>query len=538
MVFAGSSPGGRRPASALVWLIPPAATALAAALAVAWVPTGARAAVAWCGLAATLAVAVAAAEAVRRGRVIAALRLKAAEREAVLRQRLVDQEVETRRLAKEVLPAAVDRLRRGAEPVDVMKDIDHAPCLEPDFESAHRAVLWEMLQTVRFEEDLRDAAQRAFVNIARRVQAITHQQAYDVREMEDKHGADYEMYHDLLHLDHGNALIGRLADSISVLGDSHAGRQWRDPIPLYNVCRGAISRILEYPRVELHSVADVGIVGPGVEPLIHAMAELLDNATRYSPPKTRVHLTAVEVQSGVAVEIEDAGVGLTDEARKRIELTLAQASAGLDLNDLGETPRLGLSVVGRLAHKHRFQFSLRPSAYGGVRAVLVVPQSIICPTPAPGGLVARAAKLPPPKPVTRAKPNPPAGWKPSPTSARTGGPPDFGRVAAPPTMEHNTVGMPPQNAGGVPPQNTAGLPQRRRRMPHVTRAVRVDTGVANGAEPARPAPPVQEKPPVEPGLWLGPFFKGISGAADNTESGRPPHGDESSNISHESDKGE
>ncbi|MGO4428914.1 hypothetical protein AB4Z54_61845, partial [Streptomyces sp. MCAF7] len=139
---------------------------------------------------------------------------------------------------------------------------------------------------------------------------------------------------------------------------------------------------------------------------------------------------------------------------------------------------------------------------------------------------------------------------------------DFGRVAAPPTMEHNavgmppqntvgmppqnaggvpphnTVGMPPQNAGGVPPQNTAGLPQRRRRMPHVTRAVRVDTGVANGAEPARPAAPVQEKPPVEPGLWLGPFFKGISGAADNTESGRPPHGDESSNISHESDKGE
>ncbi|MGY0056597.1 ATP-binding protein [Streptomyces sp. LZ34] len=508
MVFAGSSPGGRRPASALVWLIPPAATALAAALAAARVPTGARAAVVWCGLAATLAVAVAAAEAVRRGRATAVLRLKAAEREAALRQRLVDQEVETRRLAKELLPVAVDRLRRGAEPADVMKDIDHAPCLDPDFESAHRAVLEAMLHTVRAEEDLRDAAQRAFVNIARRVQAITHQQAYDMREMEDKHGADPEVFDDLLHLDHGNALIGRMADSIAVLGNSRPGRQWQNPVPLYNVCRGAMSRILEYQRVDLHSVADVGIVGPSVEPLIHAMAELLDNATRYSPPKTRVHLTAVEVQSGVAIEIEDAGVGLTEEARRRTDLVLAHAAAGLDLNDLGETPRLGLAVVGRLAHKYRFQFSLRPSAYGGVRAVLVVPQNITCTTPAPGGMIAVAAKLPPPKPVTRPTPTPPP--------TRTGPGPDLaGRVRVP--VPHNTV----------------GLPQRRRRMPQVTRPVRVETGSA----PARPGPPASAEPPVEPGLWLAPFFNGISGAAENTESGRP-HGDESSNTSHESDKGE
>ncbi|MEU1665441.1 ATP-binding protein [Streptomyces sparsogenes] len=511
MVFAGSSAGGRRPASALIWLIPPAATALTAALAMTRVPTGARAAAAWCGLAATLAVAVAAAEAVRRGRAIAALRLRAAEREAALRQRLVDQEAETRRLAKELLPAAVARLRAGAEPDHVMKDIDHSPCLDPDFESAHRSVLEAMLHTVRAEEDLREAAERAFVNIARRVQAIVHQQAMDVRDMEDKHGADPEVFSDLLHLDHGNALIGRMADSIAVLGGSRPGRQWQNPIPLYNVCRGAMSRILEYQRVDLHSVADVGIVGPSVEPLIHAMAELLDNATRYSPPKTRVHLTAVEVQSGVAIEIEDAGVGLTEEARRRTDLVLAHAPSGLDLKDLGETPRLGLAVVGRLAARYRFQFSLRPSAYGGVRAVLVIPKDITCTTPAPGGMIAIAAKLPPPKPVRRPTPTP----SPTPVAARTG-PDEFGRFG--------------------PPHNTAGLPQRRRRMPQAAPA----RGRA-GASPAQPGPaapaPTPAEPSVQPGLWLAPFFNGISGAAENTESGRPTR-DDPSHTSNESDKGE
>ncbi|MEK8169642.1 ATP-binding protein [Streptomyces sp. M19] len=198
-------------------------------------------------------------------------------------------------------------------------------------------LLRSVLETVRNEEDLRDSAQRAFVNIARRVQAIVHQQAQDLREMEDRHGADPEVFGDLLHLDHGNALVGRLADSIAVLGGSRPGRQWQRKVPLFNVLRGAMSRILDYRRVDLHSVADVGVIGPAVEPLIHAAAELLDNACRYSPPQTRVHLTAVEVQSGIAVEIEDAGVGLTAEARKRTEEVMARASAGLDLNDLGET---------------------------------------------------------------------------------------------------------------------------------------------------------------------------------------------------------
>ncbi|MFD7558304.1 ATP-binding protein, partial [Streptomyces sp. NPDC059835] len=93
----------------------------------------------------------------------------------------------------------------------------------------------------------------------------------------------------------------------------------------YSVMRGAMSRIIDYQRVELHSVTEVAVVGPVVEPLIHTIAELLDNATRYSPPHTRVHLTAVEVQSGIAVEIEDGGLSMSEEARGRAERMRAQA---------------------------------------------------------------------------------------------------------------------------------------------------------------------------------------------------------------------
>ncbi|MET8009209.1 ATP-binding protein [Streptomyces sp. NPDC005266] len=511
MVFAGASPGGRRPASTLVWVIPPAAMAFCAALAVTVVPAGARATVAWCGVAATMAVALAAAEALRRGRLITTLRGRFAAQEAALRQRLVDQEAETRRLGREVLPAAVARLQRGAMVEEALKDVEHSPALDPDFADAQHAIVRSVLETVRAEEDLRDAAQRAFVNIARRVQAIVHQQAQDLRELEDKHGADVEVFGDLLHIDHGTALIGRLADSIAVLGGSRPGRQWQKEVPLFNVLRGAMSRILEYQRVDIHSVADVAIVGPSVEPLIHALAELLDNATRYSPPRTRVHLTAIEVQSGVAIEIEDAGVGLSEQARRRTEMVLAQASTGLDLNDLGETPRLGLAVVGRLALKYRFQISLRPSAYGGVRAVLVVPQDIVCPTPAPGGAIARAAKLPPPKPIKRATPSPPL---------RTG------------PVAKDQPGF---------RQNGAGLPQRRRRMPLVTPPSRVQA-----AEPAEAARPTA--PPVQPGMWLAAFHKGINGepipaadsaaALDHPDPSHPSDSSDPSNPSNPSNKGE
>ncbi|MEU9128464.1 ATP-binding protein [Kitasatospora sp. NPDC048540] len=492
MLRAGSSPGDRRPAPVLGWLLPTAVVVAAAAVATSVVDPAARTAVALCGAVATLAVALVAAEAARRGRALAALRDTGRRQETELRQRLAQQEAQTAQLAASLLPQAVARLQQGEFVEDVLRGAElYDGSVTPEFQAARQAVLRSVLEAVDAEEGLRESAQRAFVNIARRVQAIVHRQAQDLREMEDRHGNDPAVFEDLLQLDHGNALVGRLADSIAVLGGARPGRQWSRPVPLYSVLRGAVSRILDYQRVDLHPVSEVAVVGPAVEPLIHALAELLDNATRYSPPQTRVHLTAVEVQTGIAVEIEDGGLSLSEEGRARAERMLKEAQAGIDLNDLGETPRLGLAVVGRLAQAYGFQVSLRPSAYGGVRAVLIVPQELITTAPATGRAHGIGAASGPRPAVAAAAPAP----------ARVAGP----RHAAVPALSGE------EETFEVSERTANGLPQRRRRS-------------APGAVVAGPAPVAVVAPraaepdagATQPGMWLAAFQSGVNGPGSDT----------------------
>ncbi|PBC75448.1 signal transduction histidine kinase [Streptomyces sp. TLI_235] len=506
MLHAGSSPANRVSAPALGWLLPTVVTAAAAVVAVAVVSAGARAGVVWCGLAGTAAVAVVAAEAARRGRALAAAREQFARREDELRSRLARQEAEAVQLARVALPEAVARLQRGEFPEDVLKAYESQDTGEAtDFRAARQAVLRTVLEAVDNEEGMRESAQRAFVNIARRVQAIVHRQAQDLRSMEDKHGNDPAVLDDLLLLDHGNALIGRLADSIAVLGGARPGRQWSRAVPLYSVLRGGISRILDYRRVELHPVSEVAVVGPAVEPLIHAVAELLDNATRYSPPHTRVHLSAAEVQAGIAIEIEDGGLSLSEEGRARAERMLREAQAGIDLNDLGETPRLGLAVVGRLSRAYGFQVSLRPSAYGGVRAVLIVPQELITTAPATGRAhgIGAAAGL---RPLTGAFPQPATGPRPhgQTTAGAFSAGSSFGSAGGALADSNRTANEFPAAIERSP----NGLPQRRRH-----------------ARSSRPGPvevsPVPEpaQAPVQPGMWLAAFHEGVNGHAPSTGAG-------------------
>lgn len=468
MVLAGSSPGGRRPA--LVWILPFLVTAVCAAAAVAAVSDQARPAVALCGGLATVAVAVCAAEAGRRGRTIAQLHTRLQQQQIGLRRRLAEQESEMIRLSEEMLPEAIGRLQMGEPVPEVMRKVAPHPEEPTEFAIAHRNVIRSVIDTVSAEEDLRESAQRAFVNIARRVQATIHQQAQDMRDMEDRHGDDPVVFRDLLHLDHGNALIGRMADSIAVLGGARPGRQWETDIGMYSVLRGAMSRILDYRRVKLSSVVEVAVIAQHVEPLIHAISELLDNATRYSPPSTTVHLSTTEVQSGIAVEIEDAGVGLSEEARRRAERILSLDGDALNLGDLGETPRLGLTVVARLAHTYNFKVMLRPSAYGGVRAVVVIPQNQI------------TANVPPMYPM----------------------PEHLSHLEELPSLHDLMTETPAHTEFGA-----NGLPQRRRRgLGTVPRA-----GGTRGHRAVKPttpaaAPSVDETPP---GLGLDAFLSGING---------------------------
>ncbi|WSY17364.1 ATP-binding protein (plasmid) [Embleya sp. NBC_00896] len=448
--------------------------------------------------AATLAIGAACAEAIRRGRRIRqlnALRENAVAEQhsrddaqaATLRRRLEAQQAALLQLTDELLPKTILRLQQGESAREIVHEFGDAPDVTPEFAAAQRTLLRSVAEAVEAEEGLRDSAQRAFVNIARRVQAIIHQQATDLREMEERHGAAPDVFGDLLRLDHGTALIGRLADSIAVLGGARPGRQWQNNVALYSVLRGAVSRITDYPRVELMAVAEVAVVGSSVEPLIHALAELLDNATRYSPPKTVVRVTASEVQTGVAIEIEDGGIGLAEEARRRVERLLEEASAGLDLTDLGETPRLGLAVVGRLAQQHGFRVSLRPSAYGGVRAILVVPTDLL--TTAPISVVSGAAPGLDALPAARTR---------TPSSDTT-------RGATSPKDDNEPVGRTPN-----------GLPQRRRRAaatpPWLASVPPDPAGPATASAP--PAQSGTDKTDAPgPGLWLAAFQSAVSGEA-------------------------
>ncbi|MCX4694692.1 sensor histidine kinase KdpD [Streptomyces sp. NBC_01408] len=513
MVREGSSPGSTGPTSPVAWALPALLTAVVTAVAVALVSSPARTAVAWIGAAAFVAVALSCGEAARRGKAMAALRATVAAQDAALSR----QQAETVRLADTLLPDVVARLRKGEFPEDVLTSLEvpgaYQTGLTPQFMAAHQAVLRSVLEAVVAEEDLRDSAQRAFVNIARRVQAIVHQQAMELREMEDRHGQTPAVFGDLLRLDHGTALIGRLADSIAVLGGARPGRQWSKAVPLYSVLRGAMSRIIDYQRVELHSVSQVAVVGPAVEPLIHALAELLDNATRYSPPQTKVHLTAVDVNSGIAVEIEDGGLSMSEEARKRAERMLRQAQQGIDLTDLGETPRLGLAVVGRLSQAYNFQVSLRSSAYGGVRAVLVIPQDLITTVSAATGVAhgigtssgPRAAVEPAAGPAEDRTAAVPAVLPPArAVDPRIPRPATGPRI---PVADHGSDDLP-----AVTERTSNGLPQRRRKVRATAPGQPTAADEWTAAVAAAPARPEAEpEPQVEPGMWLAAFQSGLSG---------------------------
>lgn len=512
MVSVQSPHGGRELPYARVLLLPAIVMAAVTGAAVAVVTEPARAAVGWCGGVATLLVTAVAAEAVRRGRASGALRAELARQSARLDECVASQDAQFHRLGHEIVPETLDRMRAGFSPDEVIREVVDTHPEWRELPDSQRMLVRQVLKVIDREDTLRDSLQRSFVNIARRVQAIIHQQAKEVREMEEDHGRNPEVFDDLLRIDHGNALISRLADSIAVLGGSRPGRQWPLPVPLYSVLRGGLSRILEYRRIELHSVAKVNIRGISVEPVIHACAELLDNATRYSPPQTKVHVTASEVQTGIAIEIEDAGISLSEEARARAEGMLERAQAGVDLQDLGESPRLGLAVVGRLCKAFDMQISLRSSAYGGVRAVLVVPRVMMTSDPAPGlahGVGATAA------------PKLDIGGIEGPKRAPKRRRPTSPRIPAGVSMEDEVPEVTEWTAGGLPQRRSRVKIPLSQRLAEQAAAEEAERE-AQAARPswAAPVEPEPEKEP-EPGLWVEAFWEGLKGDPDPTAFTQP-----------------
>ncbi len=474
---AGSLTGGRRPSPGGLWFASPVLVAACTVLAALFVTAPARAAVAWCGAVATLAVAAAACEVVRRGRETAAAHQRA-------ERQLADLE----HYCLEVMPPVVEAVQRGEAPGDVLPPSLHPADSDPRLVTAHEKLTGTVVRAVQDRELQRDSARRAIVNIACRIQAEIHRLQADLRRMQFKHPAP-EILGDLMHLEHGVNVAGRVATSLAVLGGGSPARQWQKPVSLYDVLRAGSAPIAEYLRIELHRIAEIAVPGPVVEPLSLVFSELMDNATRYSPPSTKVVVNTEEVASGIEVSIEDKGVGLTEETRRHAEFLLTQAQNGLDLEDLGETARMGLRVAGVLAGRLGLRISLRPSTCDGVRAVVFVPHDLL--TALPMEAYARVGGRPP-GPVTRRR--------------AMAGPPAPAHPAAPPPAARPwpAAGADADGEPAVAERNANGLPQRRRRHAAVPPAG------APGAEAAGRSP-LDTHP--DTGLWMGAFFAGPDGAA-------------------------
>ena len=283
-----------------------------------------------------------------------------------LRDQVAAMDASFARLADETLPGMVKLLRDGAS-----ADTAIASVPQPA-KSAQQRILWTVAREVGHGERMRVATMSACANAAGRVQALATSMLADLREMEERH--DEEVLGDLLRLDHSTAQAGRLADSIAVLTGARSGRRWTKPIVMESVLRGAVGRIGAYQRVRLHSTLHVAVVGYAAEGVMHALAELMDNAAKFSPPAEQVHVYAEEVHAGAVITIEDGGLAMGDAALRRAERAVSPEP--LDLATLSGT-RLGLAVVGCLARKHGMTVSFRPSSRGGTGVVVMIPRQLI-----------------------------------------------------------------------------------------------------------------------------------------------------------------
>jgi len=279
------------------------------------------------------------------------------------------------RMAGERLPAVVGRLRRGEE-----LDVDaESPALPAGriTEIARVAAAFGTVQRTAVEAAvgqaaLRKGVNRVFLNLSLRNQSLLHRQLGILDSME-RAARDPAVLGDLFRLDHLTTRMRRHAESLIILSGATPGRGWRTPVAVLDVLRAAISEVEDYPRVDVASECPATLAGRAVNDVIHLCAELIENAASFSPPHTRVEIRADMVGTGLAVEIEDRGLGLPATERAAVNEQLARPPEF----DLARSDRLGLFVVGQLAARHGIRVSLQESAYGGITAIVLLPHRLL-----------------------------------------------------------------------------------------------------------------------------------------------------------------
>ncbi|MGW5570333.1 nitrate- and nitrite sensing domain-containing protein [Nocardia thailandica] len=280
-------------------------------------------------------------------------------------------------LARNRLPAIIDRIHEG-EPVDVEAETtvadtgaDEIGELAQAFALAQRTAM----ATAAEEARTRDGFNKVFLDIAFRSQALVRRQL-DILDVAEARQDDPENLELLFQLDHLATRARRNAENLLILGGRQPGRRWRNPVALEDVVRSAVSETEGYARVNAIRLPAVSVTGTAVADVIHLLAELVDNATAFSPPDSTVSVHGSAVGKGVVVEIDDQGLGIGPEERGRLNTLLEQPPQFHEMALAGHR-HLGLFVVSRLADRHQITVTLHESPYGGVRAIVLLPWAML-----------------------------------------------------------------------------------------------------------------------------------------------------------------
>ncbi|MEU4354226.1 nitrate- and nitrite sensing domain-containing protein [Streptomyces virginiae] len=294
------------------------------------------------------------------------------------------------RVAQDRLPELVKQLSES-DPQDVDTSVESVGVHTRDeigqvaaaFDDVHR----EAVRLAAEQALLRGNVNAMFTNLSRRSQGLIQRQLSLISELESRE-ADPDQLSSLFKLDHLATRMRRNGENLLVLAGEEPGRRWTRPVPLVDVLRAAASEVEQYERVELASVPGTDVAGRVVNDLVHVLAELLENATSFSSPQTKVKVTGHALPDGrVLVEIHDTGIGLSPEDLAAINERLASPPTV----DVSVSRRMGLFVVGRLSLRHGIRIQLRPSDSGGTTALVMLPVDVAQggkkpgPTPGQGG---------------------------------------------------------------------------------------------------------------------------------------------------------
>lgn len=280
-------------------------------------------------------------------------------------------------LAQERLPDVVARLDRGekvdvdsaAPPLDYGRD--ELGQVAQAFNTAQRTAVHTAVELA----DTRRGFQKVILGIARQSQNLVNLQLSKLDSLEREH-QDPHVLKGLYELDSNASQLRRYEENLVIISGERPGRSWAEPVALIDILRSAVGEVAEYQRVEVHTVEEVYLAPPAVADVIHLLAELIDNATAYSPAPSPVGVRAAMVAKGLAIEIEDRGLGMSEDDYEAFNAQLA-VEPQFDVVALADDLRLGMFVIARLATRHGIAVTLRSSPYGGTTAIVLVPHDIV-----------------------------------------------------------------------------------------------------------------------------------------------------------------